>query len=292
MFYDVLCLRNILGFLLSERTSGVSLVIFESVLITGVLTSPNFPNDYPNNLDRSYTIEVKQGLTVELEFTKFWVAFESYYNINEGYVIKCSSAYLTITDGNGTTLMDRDGTAGRYGCGVDVMSSPIIIVKSNVVNLHFHTGESPVWKNPSYGKAEKSGWSLKWKAVFSRGVLSSPNFPEKSPKNFEKNYTIEAEQGQILSLSFTSFKIVFDYYYEYDIDDELDYSSPICTTSHLKITDGDGTTLMKELCGFLTDHIPPVITSRTNVVKVHFTNGDSKDAYWSLDWRAVSSGQV
>ena len=28
MFYDVLCLKSILGFLLSERTSGVSPVIF------------------------------------------------------------------------------------------------------------------------------------------------------------------------------------------------------------------------------------------------------------------------
>ena len=31
MFYDVLCLKSILGFLLSERTSGVSPVIFDLV---------------------------------------------------------------------------------------------------------------------------------------------------------------------------------------------------------------------------------------------------------------------
>ena len=30
VFYDVLCPKSILGFLLSERTSGVSLVIFKS----------------------------------------------------------------------------------------------------------------------------------------------------------------------------------------------------------------------------------------------------------------------
>ena len=32
MFYDVLSLKNILGFLLSERTSGVSPVIFRVVV--------------------------------------------------------------------------------------------------------------------------------------------------------------------------------------------------------------------------------------------------------------------
>ena len=31
MFYDVLCLKIILGFLLSKRTSGVSPVVFNSV---------------------------------------------------------------------------------------------------------------------------------------------------------------------------------------------------------------------------------------------------------------------
>ena len=34
IFYDVLCLKSILGFLLSERTSGVSPVIFSFVHIT------------------------------------------------------------------------------------------------------------------------------------------------------------------------------------------------------------------------------------------------------------------
>ena len=259
----------------------------ESVLITGVLTSPNFPNDYPNNLDKSYTIKVEQGLTLELEFTKFRVAFEDYSD-NGRYRIKCSSADLTITDGNGITLMDRDGTSGRFGCGWHVTNDPIMIVESNVVNLHFHTGGSQVWSSPWHAN-EKSGWSFKWKAVFSSGVLTSPNFPDWSPNDFEQNYTIVAEQGQILSLSFTSFKI--DDYVEYERDQygSYDYSSPICTTSHLTITDNDGTPLMEEFCGW--GNTPKLIESRTNVVEVHFTNGVGKQASWTLAWRAVSPGQ-
>ena len=33
MFYDVLCLKSILGFLFSERTSGVSPVIFDPAFV-------------------------------------------------------------------------------------------------------------------------------------------------------------------------------------------------------------------------------------------------------------------
>ena len=40
MFYDVLCLKSILGFLLSERTSGVSPAIFPlAVLFFGLCTA-------------------------------------------------------------------------------------------------------------------------------------------------------------------------------------------------------------------------------------------------------------
>ena len=109
---------------------------------TGVLSSPNYPGNYPNNLDRTESIQVKSGKILRIEFTHFDV----YYYPN------CSKDYVKITDGDGTTLMDRS-------CGYSTSSSssfftpPIITTKTNNVNIYFHSVYT------------RSGWSLNWTAI-------------------------------------------------------------------------------------------------------------------------------
>ena len=81
------------------------------------------------------------------------------------------------------------------------------------------------------------------------------------------------EEGLVISLQFTAF----------DIE-----SHSTCEYDHLKITDGDGTTLMENSCGF---SLPPDITSTTNIVKIFFsTNGDTSMPGWSVSWVAVTPG--
>ena len=116
---------------------------------TGVVTSPNHPDNYPNNLDKTEILEVENGKILRLEFTSFAVYVC-------GDVTTCSCDFVKITDGDGTTLMDNS-------CGysaVDPSSSnyflpPIITTRSNRVEIFFHT-------NPRFGE---SGWSLSWSAV-------------------------------------------------------------------------------------------------------------------------------
>ena len=38
---------------------------------TGVLTSPNYPDNYPHNLNKIEAIEVESGKILRLEFTAF-----------------------------------------------------------------------------------------------------------------------------------------------------------------------------------------------------------------------------
>ena len=38
---------------------------------TGVVTSPNYPDVYPNNLEKTDTIKVEEGLIISLQFTAF-----------------------------------------------------------------------------------------------------------------------------------------------------------------------------------------------------------------------------
>ena len=113
-----------------------------------VVTSPNFPNNYPNNLRTTETITAPEGLVLRLEFTAFNVE-------NHG---SCRYDHLKIVDGDGTILMDKT-------CG-DALP-PVFMSNTNHVDLVFETDRS----------VTKSGWSVKWAAV-SPDVVVSRNYPE------------------------------------------------------------------------------------------------------------------
>ena len=101
-----------------------------------MVTSPNHPNNYPNNLRRTNTIEVEEGLVVVIEFTAFDVESHS----------TCKYDHLTIKNGDGTTLMEKT-------CGSSLPAA--VTSPSNKVEIYFYTD----------GSVSKSGWRLTWRAV-------------------------------------------------------------------------------------------------------------------------------
>ena len=101
-------------------------------LDTGVVSSPNHPGNYPHNIAKTATIQVEEGLVIQLKFTTFSTA-------------DCND-HLTITDGDGSTLMGR--TCGS-SLPADIKSA------NNVVEMFFKTDGSGTGK----------GWSVKWSAV-------------------------------------------------------------------------------------------------------------------------------
>ena len=101
------------------------------------------------------------------------------------------------------------------------------------------------------------------------GVVTSPNHPGRYPHNLNKMQTIEVENGKILRLEFTHFSVI------------VCGAVTICSCDFVKITDGDGTTLMNKSCGFSSQNplhreyfLPPIITSNTNTVDVYFRTDD------------------
>ena len=99
--------------------------------IIGVVTSPNYPCNYPNYLNTTETITVKEGMVVVLEFT----AFNTEANDDK----------LTIRDSDGTILMEE--RSGECLPGK-------IWSKTNVVHLHFDTNR---W-------VTRTGWNATWAA--------------------------------------------------------------------------------------------------------------------------------
>ena len=102
------------------------------------MTSPRHPDVYPSNLQKTQTIKVKEGLVVFLSFTVFALD---------------GGDYLSITDGDGTTLMARKS---GYSRPADITS------RTNIVKLLFTTNEA----HP------RTGWSVTWNAVTS---IITPN---------------------------------------------------------------------------------------------------------------------
>ena len=102
-----------------------------------MVTSPNYPGNYPSSLEKTKTIKVEEGLVISLQFTAFDIEAES----------TCAYDHLTITDGDGTTLMEKS-------CGNSLPAA--IRSTSNVVNLVFTTDDYD---------GGNSGWSVSWSAV-------------------------------------------------------------------------------------------------------------------------------
>ena len=118
----------------------------ERLLSTGIVTSPNYPDRYPDNLDITETVQVESGKVLRIEFTyvAVWVAD------------MCPNDFVKITDGDGTTLMDRGcGYSERSPTSYGYFLPPIITTLTNTVDIFFHTD----------GSGAQKGWSLNWTAV-------------------------------------------------------------------------------------------------------------------------------
>ena len=116
----------------------------------GVISSKNYPANYPNKNRRTQRIKVGKGNTVILKFTAFDV---------EPGGPKCNYDHLSIADGDGTVLMGRAcGKSGSLVIGGKKVKSalpPAVRSRSNKVSVKFVTDDSGV----------RSGWSLTWQEV-------------------------------------------------------------------------------------------------------------------------------
>ena len=326
------CLESFTLSCVPDSTTGAGIWKMSTICLAdgcgseGVVSSPNYPNDYPDNLEKTEMIQVEKGLVISLTFSEFDIEPES----------TCDYDHLTITEGDGTTLMEKScgsSSEGNIVIGGQSSSLPAAIKSTtNIVSLVFSTDN----------QFARSGWRVKWSAV--TPAVSCGNHQAEScalcPQGSGGwnganwcngdcvwiNGQCKPETATTLTTTTTTTTmttatttsttglptegVVTSPKYPGKYPNNLQrtktirgapgtvlvleftafkvQSHPSCKFDFLKIRDVDGTILMGKTCG---SSLPAKIISKTNIVKLDFkTNRKVRKTGWRVIWRAVTIG--
>merc|ERR1712226_1024549 len=109
-------------------------MVGESIPKSGILTSPNYPSLYPSSHDSTQTIEVAEGKTIHLS----WTRFDTEYSYD----------YVQIVDKDGIPFRMQGHGPRIWGTSLP----PPFTSNSNIVRIKFHTD----------GDTRRTGWRLEW----------------------------------------------------------------------------------------------------------------------------------
>ncbi|XP_068906568.1 cubilin-like isoform X2 [Tenebrio molitor] len=207
----------------------------------GTLKSPGYPNNYPLNMECTWTIQVKPGHQIMLNVIDF--SLESYS--------VCRYDWVEIRNG-GTSVSPL---LGRY-CGNTIPK--MIPSHANKVYIRFRSDMT---------RAEK-GFKISWSATATgcggslngpTGSIISPNYPEPYSINTECIWKISISTGSLIQVVFS------------DLDLE-EHSS--CSLDYVEILDGPA--LNSKSLGKFCSSNPNLIRSTSNSLTVKFRSDLSR----------------
>ncbi|XP_060048215.1 cubilin [Erinaceus europaeus] len=218
------------GFLINYEAMNASSVCLKDFTDgSGTFFSPNFPSNYPKNLNCIYRITVETSQQIALHFTNF--------SLEAPIGGKCIADFVEIRDGGyeNSPLLDRYCGSNR---------PPRIISHSNKLWVKFE----------SDGFESSSGFLAYWDGSLTgcggnlttpTGTFTSPNYPMPYYHSSECFWWLKSSHGSPFELEFKDF--------------HLEYH-PNCTLDYLAVYDGPSTSshLLTQLCG---NEKPPLIHS-------------------------------
>ncbi|XP_045516085.1 cubilin-like [Pieris brassicae] len=203
----------------------------------GEITSPSYNNKYLNNLICDYKIQTSPETKVRLTFRSF--------NLERSF--RCRFDYIVIYDGPN----EDSKLIGKF-CGNSIPKT--YTSSSNSLFIRFKSDQSI-----SSGGFKVAYESICHKTIMGdSGIIKSPGYPFKYPKNTVCEYVIGTSPGKIIQLSFQDF----------DIEDNRFYN---CQYDYVEVRDGptSNSSLLGRYCGG-SDHIPPIQTSSFNYLFIGF----------------------
>jgi len=200
---------------------------------TGIVSSPNYPDNYDNQLDCFFHIIVPDGYVVNLTVLDFYTETLDYLNIYDG------------PNNNSFLIYTLKGYS--VGAGISFEST------QNELTLWFHTDYSITYR----------GWSFNYTAVTpnpanwynaSSGTITSPNYPNNYTNNLFIQYKIVTPENTYVQITVA------------------DFITETCC-DYLKIINGisnnDNNTIVL-LKGNYTDSVPMVYNAQSNMVMMIF----------------------
>ncbi|XP_042541866.1 cubilin [Dipodomys spectabilis] len=227
---------------------------------SGILTSPNYPNNYPSDWECTYRITVGINQQIALHFTDF--------SLEEGIFRTCMD-FLEIRDGG----YENSPILGTF-CGS--VLPPTILSHSNQLWLKFKSDQA----------ISSSGFSASWDAsatgcggnfTTSTGVFTSPNYPMPYYHSSECYWLLKASHGSPFQLNFTEF--------------HLEYH-PNCSLDYLAVYDGPSSSfqLLAQLCG---DKKPaPILSSGDSLFLKLRTNEDQQGSGFMVNFKQICDNVV
>uniref|UniRef100_A0A452VB99 CUB domain containing protein 2 n=1 Tax=Ursus maritimus TaxID=29073 RepID=A0A452VB99_URSMA len=198
--------------------------------LSGVLTSPEYPDNYPNNVECRWVIRASGPATVKLVFVDFQV---------EGNE-ECTYDYVAVLGGPGPTRehhycgSTRPPTLTSLGHELQVVFKSDFNIGGRGFKAYYFSGEC----------------QEVYTAV--RGNFSSPRYPSSYPNNVHCHWTIRLPPGYQVKVFFL----------------DLDLEGPnsltrTCDFDHLAAFDGasEEAPLLGNWCGH---HLPAPVTSSRN----------------------------
>ncbi|XP_078494029.1 cubilin [Ciona intestinalis] len=169
-----------------------------ATLTSQPITSPNYPNNYPNNADCTWTITASDGMRVQLNLIR--LSTERNYD------------YLTISS-DGTQLARISGT----------YSNRIYTSIANTLTLRFTSDRSVTRTGFNATFVEYQHVALTTTAALTCGYnavatstsqpITSPNYPNNYPNNANCTWTITASDGMRVQLNLIRFSTERNYDY-------------------------------------------------------------------------------
>ncbi|XP_058663852.1 embryonic protein UVS.2-like [Ammospiza caudacuta] len=216
----------------------------------GSFSSVNYPSPYPNNSNCLWLIRIRRS--------KIFLQFEAF---DLQHSPGCSSDYIKIYNGNSKSspvLLDK------Y-CGKGPL--PSLVASGSTMLVEFASDESitATGFRASYNRVNCG-------ATFrdSKGVITSPNYPNKYPKNRACFWVITSPVGYKISLKMLSFELeysdrcIYDYLLIHDGSRPMSPAvGPYCGTEKVADFTSTGNFVLVEFHSDLVWELPGFVMSYT-----------------------------
>uniref|UniRef100_A0A4W2GWX9 MBL associated serine protease 1 n=1 Tax=Bos indicus x Bos taurus TaxID=30522 RepID=A0A4W2GWX9_BOBOX len=227
----------------------------------GQIQSPGYPDAYPSDSEVTWNITVPEGFRIKLYFMHF--------NLESSYLCEYDYVKVETEDQVLATFCGRETTDTEQTPGQEVVLSP-----GSFMSITFRSDFSD--------EERFTGFDAHYVAVVEcsdnlftqrTGVITSPDFPSPYPKSSECLYTIELEEGFMISLQFEDI---------FDIEDHPEVS---CPYDYIKIKAGP-----KVLGPFCGEKAPEPINTQSHSIQILFRSDNSgENRGWRLSYRATGN---